>query len=85
MSQPKFKEGDVVRVANPERFKSALAKKIADRDAVLVRNLHYPGDKPGERYFCGHVVVEFQKRNGRGKVFTERFYERDLVLASDVK
>lgn len=85
MSQPKFKEGDLVRVKNPERYLSALAKKIADRDAVVVRNLFNPGDKVGEKYFCGHVIVEFQRRNGRGKVFTERFYERDLVLASTIK
>lgn len=81
MRVPKFNEGDVVRVANPDRFVSSLAKRIADRDAILIRNVYYAGS--GE--FSGSCTVEFQKRNGRGKVFTERFYERELVLASDVK
>lgn len=70
-----FKPGDVVRVVDPNGFLVAFGKKIADRDAVV---LWVDADNSGKRH-C-HVRVEFQKRNGRGTVFTETMQARDFVL-----
>lgn len=78
----KFQVGDVVRVADPRGFIATFARKVADRDAV-VRSLVLDWHRLptiNSRTYQGRVLVEFQKRNGRGKVFTEILHERHLVF-----
>ena len=76
MSAPIFAPGDVVRVIDPAGFFSAFAKKIADRDAVVV----WVGpDSIGQ--FKHQMKVRFLKRNGRGQEFAEIMHQRDFVKA----
>jgi len=75
MSENEIKAGDIVRVKDPSAFYSAVAKKVADRDAVV--NWIGP-DKHGQ--FEGRVSVTFQKRNGRGKEFRQVISVRHLVV-----
>lgn len=78
--EPKFKVGDVLRVVNVEKFLVNFAEKIRDRDAVLKENIIDPQRFDMEPGFRGRVCVEFQKRNGRGKVFTKFMREDDFQL-----
>ena len=65
--------GDIVRVKQWNRYIVSFAKKIADRDAVVVSCSIPLG--------CGAFVarVRFLKRNGRGKEFEERFRVSELI------
>jgi hypothetical protein len=72
-----LKPGDIVRVKDPKDFISDFAKQIANRDAIV--NWVGP-DQYGQ--FRGFASVTFQKRNGRGKEFTERMRISDLELAA---
>lgn len=78
MREPKFQEGQVLRVANPDFFIASFGSRIQDRDAVLIENFRYVVNGKKEP-FDGRVLVEFQKRNGRGKVFREVMRESDFV------
>lgn len=81
MREPKFKVGQVVRVANPDGFIVEFGRKVGNRDAVVLDNFDdWVTDTT--RGFAGRVRLEFQKRNGRGKVFREVMNERDLVAAT---
>ena len=80
---PKFCDGQVVRVIEPDAFLAEFGRKIANRVAVVLANL-LNFDRSGMKQFNGRVKVEFQKRNGRGKVFVEIMNERHLI-AADVK
>lgn len=74
--------GSIVRVANPDSYLSEFAKKIRDRDAVVleaIQDWDYSRGASNEKSFRGRLMIEFQKRNGRGKVFTEIMHQRDLV------
>ncbi|MCY1228221.1 hypothetical protein D9M72_405220 [compost metagenome] len=71
--EPKFPVGSVVRVEHPEAFIDE--KKLRDRDAIVLENMEEP-IRSGLKEFRGRVRVEFQKRNGRGKVFTDVMNER---------
>lgn len=76
-----FKVGDVLRLKEPERF--IERRKLENRDAVLIKHmLDYGYGSDGARRFRGRVRVEFQKRNGRGKVFQQIMKERDFILAT---
>ena len=70
-----LKAGDIVRVKTPEDFISEFAKKIADRDAVVI----WAGPL-SHGQFKHDVEVRFLKRNGRGKEFQQIMRKRDLVL-----
>lgn len=65
--------GDTVRVRRWDRYVVWFAKKIADRDAVVVQCWTPIG--------CSIAVarVRFQRRNGRGKEFEEIFRVTDLM------
>lgn len=67
---------DTVRVKDPTRFISSFAAKIKDRDAIVIRM----GGLSGRPSL---VKVEFQKRNGRGKVFEEWLDQRDLIVVTE--
>lgn len=75
MNVEQIEGGDTVRVKDPESFLSYLSKKVADRDAIV--NWVGP-DKHGQ--FVGYASLTFQKRNGRGKEFTQRMHIRNLVI-----
>lgn len=81
MIEPIFKEGQVVRIKDPDGYISSFAKKVADRDAIVIKNvLDYGFGSTGNvKSFQGRVIVEFQRRNGRGKTFREIMQERDFV------
>lgn len=81
MREPKFKVGDVVRVADPDGFISSFAKKVADRDAIVIENFSDWATNT-TKGFKGRVYLEFQKRNGRGKEFREVLNERYLILST---
>jgi hypothetical protein len=71
-----IEKGDTVRMQNLNRYTTAFAAKVANRDAVVV----WVGpDIHGQ--FKGKACVRFLKRNGRGKEFTETLSIRDLELA----
>lgn len=71
-----LKDGDVVRVRDPNDYLAAFAKKVTDRDAVV----EWVGpDAHGQ--FKGRAKVKFLKRNGRGKEFTEILRADDLIIA----
>ena len=76
-----FPIGSVVRVKDTNRFITEFARKVKDRDAIVKEALldWMPGSAT-ERCFRGRLLIEFQKRNGRGKVFTEVMHQRELVL-----
>lgn len=75
-----IKAGDVVRVKNPSAFISELARKVTNRVAIV----QWVGpDEHGQ--FAGRARITFQKRNGRGKEFSETMRKSDLVLASSPK
>ncbi len=67
MSGTDIHVGDTVRVKDPEIFLAEFGKKIRDRDAV-VQSVFTPMGRFNSEPM---VKVEFQKRNGRGKVFTD--------------
>jgi len=79
---PRFAIGDVVRLLEPERF--VEQRKLENRDAVVLANiLDYGwGSTRDKKSFQGRIQVEFQKRNGRGKVFREIMNERNFGLAT---
>lgn len=82
MIEQLFQVGQVLRVREPEGFLSAFAKKIADRDATLMGNVMDFGSSPTglPKEFRGRILVRFEKRNGRGKEFTEIMHQRDFIL-----
>lgn len=70
-----LKAGDIVRVKNPDYYTVDFAKRIIDRDAVVlwvgpIRN----------GMFANKARVRFLKRNGRGKEFEEVLHKEDFVL-----
>lgn len=78
MNQVEIKVGDMVRVAEPDRFLVAFANKIRDRDAVV----EWVGpDQWGQ--FKGKAWVRFMKRGRRGKEFRERMDLIDLKVISN--
>lgn len=70
-----IKAGDVVRIKDPSRYIVEFAKKIRDRDAIVL--WVGPTDKG---MFQNRTKVEFQQRNGRGKKFTGVIRTEDFVL-----
>lgn len=80
MREPKFKVGDVVRVANPDQYIVSFGKKVADRDAIVLDNFN-DWLTDNTKGFKGRVHIEFKKRNGRGKEFREVMNERDLIAS----
>lgn len=76
MSSDEIQVGDTVRVNNPDEYIVEFAKKVRDRDAVV--QSVFP---PLGRFNSNPMArVEFQKRNGRGKVFTEVMRASSLVV-----
>lgn len=73
---PKFTAGEIVRIADPDRFIVGFGNRVNDRDAVVLGPVRLSG--PGH-VFDGRIRVEFQKRNGRGKVFTAVMDELHFV------
>lgn len=78
-----FRVGMKVRIRADEikRFNVGFAKKVVDREAVVLWVSKYDNHTEAreDRFYMAHVnkiQVEFQKRNGRGKEFKE------LLLAS---
>lgn len=67
---PSFQPGDTVRVRNPGNFLYSVAKKIKDRDAIVLWVGPYNGG------FHHRAKVRFIKRNGRSKEF-------ELILRVD--
>ena len=67
--------GDTVRVRDPSQFISSFAKRIANRDAVVV--CVWPHSNLA---FRGKVRVRFLKRNGRGNEFEEILRADDIWL-----
>lgn len=79
---PKFTPGQAVKVADPKRFISSFEKKVTNRKAIVEDNiLDYAlrRDSGNEKSFRGRVRVRFEKRNGRGKEFTEIMQESFLT------
>lgn len=68
--------GDIVRVRHPEHYIVEFARKVKDRDALVL----WVGPTP-TGMFKGQAKVRFLKRNGRGKEFEEVMAVRDLVRA----
>jgi len=69
--------GDTVRVINPDKFIKSFADKIRDRDAIVVSVFNHGKDQPNNK---SRVNLQFQKRNGRGKVFNEYMMLSDIEL-----
>jgi len=69
-----FKSGDTVRVRDPAKFVSSFARRVVDRDAVVL----WVG--PVNDLFHGRAKVRFLKRDGRGKEFEEIMRVEDLTL-----
>jgi len=67
------KPGEVVRVKKWNQYIVSLARKIADRDAIVVRVWE---SKVHSRL---RATVRFLKRNGRGKEFEETFWAEELI------
>ncbi len=67
-------EGDIVRVRDSNKYFVSFGRKVADRDAVVVRCFEVPvrGVKM--------VRLRFLKRNGRGKEFEETLRASDVCL-----
>lgn len=65
--------GDTVRVRNPRVFIASFGKKVADRDAVVIRCFTVLGGRGKS------VTVRFGKRNGRGNEFQETLRLGDLI------
>lgn len=65
---------DIVRITNPESFVSDFAKKVRDRDGVVL----WVGPL-AHGQFANKAKIRFKKRNGRGKEFEEILYVRDLT------
>lgn len=78
---PKFAIGQDVKVIEPKRYIAAFALKVKDRRAIVEENIREYRWASGsnEKSFLGRVRVRFEKRNGRGKEFTEIMPERDLT------
>lgn len=68
-----FKAGDTVRVRDPAKFISTFAKRIINRDAVVL----WVG--PVNGLLHGRAKVRFIKRNGSGKEFEEILWLEDLI------
>jgi len=73
-----FKVGMRVKVLESEisYFSGEFAKKIQNREGIVTWVSKYDNltEARQDRFYAGHVnriQVEFQKRNGRGKPFTE--------------
>ncbi|WP_144267398.1 hypothetical protein [Comamonas thiooxydans] len=79
---PKFSIGQKVFVPNPEQFLAAFAAKVKGRKAVVLRLVkqYSIGASATEKVFSGYLIVEFQKRNGRGTVFSEKIHQDYLRL-----
>jgi hypothetical protein len=74
-TEANLKEGMTVRVKDPNSFISEVAKKIADRDGVVL----WVGPTP-QNMHKGSAKVRFLKRNGRGKEFERIMGIRDLGI-----
>jgi hypothetical protein len=66
-------EGDIVRVRNLNKYVVSFARKVADRDAVVIRCFEVAA-----RGFK-MVRLRFLKRNGRGKEFEETLRASDVI------
>lgn len=76
-----YPAGSVVRVKDSESWLADFGRKVKDRDAIVREAiLDWGSGSDNEKRFRGRLLIEFQKRNGRGKVFTEVMHQRDLVL-----
>lgn len=73
-----MKPGDIVRVKDEESFLAAFARKIKDRDAIV--NWVGPTANGMNQ---GYASITFQKRNGRGKEFSQRMRISDLIVVDD--
>ena len=60
-----FQPGDIVRVSKPDDFSVSFAKRVKDRDAVVLRAFVPLGSN------ATTVAIRFLKRNGRGSEFEE--------------
>lgn len=82
MTEPLFQVGQVLRVKEPRGFLSAFAKKIEDRDATVLEHVMDWGSSVSglPKEFRGRILIRFEKRNGRGKEFTEIMNQRDFIL-----
>ena len=67
------KPGEVVRVKQWNQYIVSLARKIADRDAIVVRVWE------STVHSRLRATVRFLKRNGRGKEFEETFWAEELI------
>ena len=65
--------GDTVRVRDWRQYTPVFGKKVADRDAVVVRCFTVLGGRGKS------VTVRFGKRNGRGNEFQETLRLDDLI------
>lgn len=70
-----IRPGDVVRVKDPSRFLVSFAQKIRDRDAEVL----WVGPTAGGMNI-GRACIQFQKRNGRGKEFSEVMQVEELEV-----
>lgn len=79
---PKFSIGQKVFVPNPEQFLAAFAAKIKGREGVVLHVVkqYAIGASATEKVFSGYLIVEFQKRKGRGTVFKEKIHQNYLSL-----
>lgn len=81
-----FQLGQKVVVPQKEldSFVVAFRKKIENRVGVVTKV--FPAESPCRKTYCSLVNkldVEWQKRNGRGKVFREIMSPRDIEPATD--
>lgn len=74
--EEKFKPGQILRVKDAKGF--IRQKQFENRDVVLLENILDMPRQGYEKEFHGRVHVEFQKRNGRGKVFREVMNQNDF-------
>ena len=66
-------EGDIVRVRDWNKYVVSFARKVADRDAVVIRCFEIPARG------LKMVRLRFLKRNGRGKEFEETLRASDVI------
>ena len=68
--EEQFEIGSVVVVSDPDEFVSEFANRVRGRDAIVIENLR-SYSRGNTMHYDGRVLVEFQKRGNRGKVFRE--------------
>lgn len=79
--EERFKSGQVLRIKDATRF--VRQKQFENRDVVLLENIMDMPRQGFEKEFHGRVHVEFQKRNGRGKVFREVMDQNDFEACDE--